>query len=241
MDTKVIFCFFGFYRNGEQFSYNIDIKKYRNYIFMPNIINEDKSDEIITEGKLLEKFGSNSIIKLYDYNKQIFIDRVEKLNIPKFNKWYQQAYRIFSFFYNVKGVLDMLPNLDPNTTIILCRSDIGLDIHDFSKIKELLKMYNIILGIKPDKTGTDDKWFVCKYKDINVFKKLYDSYDDYLRMYYSDTSDIKPPSTRPEDIFTFHFQQNNKKVVYTFNKIITYHFKHVCSKYCGHHGTNTET
>jgi|APSaa5957512622_1039677.scaffolds.fasta_scaffold77952_1 hypothetical protein len=83
---------------------------YEKYMFMPKTINEDKQDEIITEEKLLEKFGSNSKITLYDHNKQIFLDRVAKLNIPKFNKWYQQAYRIFSFFYNIKGVLDMLPS-----------------------------------------------------------------------------------------------------------------------------------
>jgi hypothetical protein len=131
--------------------------------------------------------------------------------------------------------------LDPETIIILSRVDIGLEIHDFLKMKKLLRMYHIILGIKPDKTGTDDKWFIFKYKDVDVFKTLYDSYEDYLTMFYSDPTEIKPPFTRPEDIFNFHFQRDKMNTVYTHSKLIHYSFANVCSKYCGHHGKDTET
>lgn len=185
MDQKYIFCFYGFYRNGEQFNYNF--------------------------------------------------------NIPKYNRWFQQPYRIFSLFYNIKGVLNMLPNLDPETIIILSRIDIGLEIKCFDTMEKLLKIHDVLLGIKIDDIGTDDKWFIFKYKNVEVFKTLYDSYENYLRIHYSNNPELGSPSTRPEDIFNYHFQQNNMDTEYTFSDIILYHFVHVCSKYCGHNCENTET
>jgi len=236
-------AFFGFYRNGDKMTYNFDVKsnEYKKYIYTPTINNEDTANENSKE-KFLNKFGENSQIVLYEYDKQIHIDKCSKIHKGKFiNKWYQQGYRIFSFFYNIKGVLNMIKkdSHEPNDIILLCRIDIGLNINNKNKIYELLKLNDVLLVGKSGPVGTQDKLFIFKYKHIDIFINLYDDYEKYI---YDNLNNIDGCciSTRPEDIFYFHFKKYKLKCKFVHN-LVSYLFKHVCSKYCGHHGKKTKT
>jgi|AntRauTorckE6833_2_1112554.scaffolds.fasta_scaffold42592_2 hypothetical protein len=237
--TKIVFCFFGFLRDGLNFENNFDIKKFDSYLHIPTIYNEDRPNNKVDIIKLKHKYGSKANINLYNYNKQIFIDKAQKLDIPRFNQFYQQAYRIFSFFYNIKSVLEMLPKMKPDDIIILSRVDIGLKINNFDKVRNTIRNRDIFLGGLSG-NGTDDKWFVLKYKNINVFKSLYNKYEEYLVQYNNPNINIKLDSTRPEDVFKYHFVKNNMNFIHTGPRIIYYHFKHVCSLYCGHNKENTK-
>jgi hypothetical protein len=216
-------CLFGFYRNADDFVRNIEFKNV--YIFCPTIKAENDTTEI-THDKL-SKYG-NPTVCLYNYDKQIHIEKSNKLNIPRFNQFYQQSYRIFSFFYHIKNVLEMVKPMDENEIILLSRIDIGL------KIDYKLNFNHDIMVGSMNGNGVDDKWFLFRYKNIHVFTSLYDSYETYLT-----TERGRLPTTRPEDVFYYHFMKHNMKVGIT--NIITYDFNHVCSEFCGHNGENTKT
>jgi hypothetical protein len=189
---------------------------------------------------IIQHCGVNSKICLYEYNKQIFIYKKNKLNIPRFNQFYQQTYRIFSFFYNIKNVLEMVVqenNYHANDVILLSRIDIGLNMKSSDLVNNLLDTYEIILG-DGNTNYTDDKWFIFKYKNIQHFISLYDDYEGYLIDFYNNISTL--PTTRPEDVFTYHFKSKNLTFVNTGNTIIDYEFNHVCSEFCGHNGINTQ-
>ncbi len=220
----MIVCLFGFYRNAAMYSHNI---KDKIYIFTPTIKNEGLNDPVTSD--MISSRYNNFVLQLYDYNKQLHIDKANALSIQKFNKWYQQPYRIFSFFYHIKHVLSMVTEDD---VILLTRIDIGLNIH-YEKITPLLQHYDVILGSPLDDCGTDDKWFIFNSKHKHVFMSLYDDYSRYL----VECSDL--PSTRPEDVFLYHIKKNNLSFIHT--DVIKYHFNHVCSPYCGHHGIHTLT
>jgi hypothetical protein len=222
---SIAVCLFGFYRNADNYSHNIKDKV---YVFTPSINNEGLEDKV-TEDMITFKY-TNSKVHIYDYNKQIHIDKVTKLNIPYFNEHYQQHYRIFSFFYNIKNVLEMASE----DIIILARIDIGLTIK-YEKIDTLLSQYDVILGSECY-PGTDDKFFIFKSIHKHIFMSLYDEHESYLTNYYKG-SDL--PCTRPEDVFLYHIKKNNLSFV--FSDVISYDFNHVCSKYCGHNGINTLT
>jgi hypothetical protein len=223
----MIHCFFGFYRNADEFVKNIN--KNDTYIYCPNTKNENDTTEINSD---TFKMFDNPKISLYSYNKQIHIEKSKKLNIPKFNEFYQQSYRIFSFFYNIKNVLQMIQGAKEEDWVLLSRIDIGLNI-DYSKVNELKD--DIIIG-SMNGNGVDDKWFIFKYKHVNVFTSLYDAYETYLTDYYNGSS---LATTRPEDVFKYHFLKHNMRI--QPSDIVTYHFKHVCSEYCGHNGVHTKT
>ena len=236
----MIFCFFGFFRNAQFYNNNFDLNLEKNvYVYSPSIRNENLHNDKITQDMLVNKCGINSKFILYEYNKQIFIDKKNRLNIPRFNQFFQQSYRIFSFFYNIKMVLEMtiLENKYTNDDIIiLSRIDIGLNLNNISLIDKLLLTYDVVLG-EGDSNYTDDKWFIFKYKNIQHFISLYDDYEIYLLNFYNNNTLL--PTTRPEDVFTFHLKNKNLKFINTGNNIINYTFHHLCSEYCGHNGENT--
>ena len=215
-------CLFGFYRNADDFVRNIEFKNV--YIFCPTIKAENDSTEITTDK--LSKYG-NPTVCLYNYDKEIHIEKSNKLNIPRFNQFYQQSYRIFSFFYHIKNVLEMVKPMDENEIILLSRIDIGL------KIDYKLNFNDDIMVGSMNEHSVDDKWFLFRYKNIHVFTSLYDSYETYLT-----TERDQLPTTRPEDVFYYHFKKHNMKIGVT--NIISYDFTHVCSEFCGHNGENTK-
>jgi len=218
-------CLFGFYRNADDFERNIEFDNV--YIFCPSIKAENDTTEI-THDKL-SKYGKSPNILIYNYDKQIHIEKSNKLNIPKFNQYYQQSYRIFSFFYHIKKVLEMLPPMHEDEIILLSRIDIGLKI-DY----ECLPFSDDIMVSNRCGNGVDDKWFLFRYKHIHVFTSLYDAYETYLT-----TERSCLPSTCPEDVFYHHFMKHHMRIGST--NAVTYQFKHVCSEFCGHHGENTKT
>jgi hypothetical protein len=251
MLMTIMFGFFGFYRNSDNFTYNFDIKNFKKYIYTPSIRNEDIT-EIITNDKLINKFGINSKILIYEYNKNKFIDKYKKISDKNFLNYFQQGYRIFSFFNNIKGVLEMIKQdeFNEDDIIILCRIDVGLKIKNMDEIKNILETNDIIVTdilkmykkIKKKKIFisdiVDDKVFIFKYKNINIFINLYEDYEKYLINYFSNNID-KPLYTHPEYIFYYHLKKNNLKIKKCDS--ISYVFKHVCSKYCGHNGNKTKT
>lgn len=236
-----IFGFYGFYRNADNYTYNFDIKSqnYKKYIYIPEILNEDK-EEKCDKNKLIEKFGNDANINIYVYDKFKHINKCNLYCKDKFiNKWYQQGYRIFSFFYNIKGVSELIKNdnYNPESIVILSRIDIGLTMESEQKIIDLLKNKDVIVLTKTKKSVTD-LLFIFKIKHINIFIKLYDDYGDYITRCKNNSKD-RPHSTRPEDIFFYHFKKHKLRIV--GNNVIKAEFKHVCSKYCGHNGNKTLT
>ena len=237
---KFIFGFFGFYREGYKYSYNFDIKhtSYKKYIYSPRTINED-TEQLCNMKHLLHKFGKDTHITLYDYDKQKHLDKCHLYNSDKFiNPWYQQGYRIFSFFHHIQQVLQLVKQdkYDPEDIIILARIDIGLTITNEYQLVELLKMNDVIVTSMGDHS-VDDKVFIFKYKNIDTFINLYEDYGSYIQKFKNNDHD-KPVSTRPEDIFFHHFTVNHLKIT---TGPVSCEFNHVCSKYCGHHKENTDT
>tara|TARA_Y100000766_G_C18910586_1_gene608152 strand:+ start:2900 stop:3619 length:720 start_codon:yes stop_codon:yes gene_type:complete len=236
---SLVFGFFGFYRNSDTFAYNFNIRlnSYIKYIYSPTIINED-NDKKLSENILIKKFGPDTKIILYEYNKQKHIDKYNKVSNEKFiNEWFQQGYRIFSFFYNLSEISKIIKsdNFDPEQIIVLCRIDIGLTINKKINIQEKLKTCDILVTSLFDHC-VDDKLFIFKLKHIDVFINLYNDYETYIYKFINDHED-KPISTRPEDIFYYHFKNYN--LIINESKKFIYDFEHVCSKYCGHNAENT--
>lgn len=238
-NNSITFCFHGFVRDYPP-KYKIDIKKFNNYIYVPSTRNENNRIKI-TNDQIYNVYGNNSKIVIYDYDKYKFIKKSKKLNIPKFNKYYQQSYRIFSFFNNLKESLLTLDinKITDDEIIILCRIDIGISVINYSKINELLRNNDIIIHRRAEDQGYDDKYFVFKKKSINVFLNLYDDYEKYLIDFYHNNNPDKLDSTRPEDIISLHFKKYNQKIA--IYAVIHYRFHHVCSEFCGHNKKNTKT
>jgi len=123
---SIVFCFFGFVREFPP-TYSVDITSYKKYIYTPSVRNENTENKIDHQD-LRNVFGEHTSICLYDYNKSVYIEKANRLGVPKFNQFYQQAYRIFSFFNGIRGVLSMVDQnaLTDGDIIILCRIDIGI-------------------------------------------------------------------------------------------------------------------
>lgn len=237
-----IFGFFGFYRKAQDYSYNFDIKSssYKKYVFTPSIINEDSTIEV--EQKMLtHKYGNDSILNIYEYDKEKHIRKYNKISNEKFiNQWYQQAYRIFSFFYNIGEVAKMIKkdNYDQDAIVILCRIDVGLTIENEKDIKRKLDECDVLVGGPMKRHGVDDKFFILKYKNLDVFINLYDDYELYIANCINKIKD-RPRSTRPEDVILYHLTKYNMKIEPI--ESVKCQFRHVCSKYCGHNKKNTLT
>jgi hypothetical protein len=239
--NKIIMGFFGFVRNFPP-NYNIPLSNKKIYIHVPSLRYEDKKN-IITSNELCSVYGNDIKCNIYEYDKDVYIKKSSSLNVPKFNQFYQQSYRIFSFFNNLKCSIKMIHDdnyIDSNSIIILCRSDIGISDINYTKMQDLLFRlnYDIIVHNRSGKYGYDDKYFIFKQSSIDVFYNLYDDYETYLKMYYNGNVD-NIETTRPEDIFKHHFNKYNKKVA--IEPIIQHIFGHVCNVYCGHNGNNTKT
>lgn len=236
---KIVFGFWGFLKNTNS-SYSFDIKsdKYDKYIFSPEFMDEN-CEKRLDKNMLSKKYGEKSKITLYEYEKQIHIDKCSKVWDKKFvNGWYQQGYRIFSFFYSVKGLCTLIKNnnYDPETIIFISRIDVGLHSDDEKLqniVNKLVDNDILISGIRGK--GIDDKYFITKFKHLDVFINLYDDYALYLSR-AKNGEPGKPPSTRPEDVFKYHFDKNNLKMEQAG---IQYSFRHICSKYCGHNREKT--
>ena len=222
---------FGFIRNCSG-SYNFDITSntHKKYIYTPSIVNEDTEEP--SEPKLA-KFG-NSTIELYHYDKQKHIEKAKKVTDRKFLNYYQQPYRIFSFFYNIRGVLNMIEG-DPEEIILLARIDIGMQINK-EDIYHLMNHYDVLLGFPHGFDGTDGKFFIFKLKHKDIFTKLYDDYEKYIVDYLENKVD-----SRPQAIFKYHFDNYNLSYKFTDDKLVKYDFHHVCSRFCGHNGDNTDS
>ncbi len=237
LDSKIMFGFFGFYREGHQCSYNLDIRSYQSYLYTPFTLNED-TENVCSKDEIVLKFGTDSKILQYEYDKKIHIEKTKLYHTGKFiNQWYQQGYRIFSFFYNIQGVLKLIKKdpHDPDDIIVLCRIDVGLNIQQ-EKIRELLDYHDVVVRSMGDRS-VDDKVFVFKYKHIDIFIKLYDDYGSYIQKVIQTDPD-RPDSTRPEDILYYHFIKHHLRIT---AGALYVDFHHVCSKYCGHHGEYTIT
>ena len=74
-----------------------------------------------------------------------------------------------------------------------------------------------MLGYNSGSTGTEDKWFIFKNKNaLECFINLYDDYGTYINQYLNKKEGDKvfedyPETTRPEDIFPYHFKKYNLK------------------------------
>jgi hypothetical protein len=238
----MIFGFFGFFRNGHNHKTNIDFNNQHDvYIYTPTIRNENLYDDYISPKMIVDKIGKDANILIYSYNKELQLNKQKKLNIPKFNSIFQPIYRIFSFFYNIKKVLEMVKESNKykaDDIIVLSRIDIGLNLKT-TNIESLLDKNDIILGVCTG-YGTDDKCFIFKYKNIDVFISLYDDCDRYFIDYYDENIKIDLPRMVPEEIFMYHFINKGMKCLFTGTDIIEYSFEHVCSEFCGHNGVNTK-
>ena len=111
-------------------------------------------------------------------------------------------YRIFSFFYNIKGVSQLIKdhNYNENDIIILSRIDIGLSIVNIEQLTLLLDKNDVIVT-QLENNCLDDKLFIFKYKYIDVFIKLYDEYGAYITKIKS--NDLDSPFVLDPKIYFF--------------------------------------
>ena len=238
-----MYCFFGFYRNGSDFKVNDSVRQNDNvFICTPSIKNEDLPDILVSEEQLKHKFGMKSTLTFFHYDKRVFIEKAQALNIPRFNEFFQQSYRIFSFFNSIHKVLNCITDksYEPDDIVVLARCDIGININEHEILK-YINRYDVILGNTSGPQGTDDKFFIFQYKNINLFRQLFDDYALYLQEFYAHPKMTPLPTTRPEDVFVHHFLRNQKSFVFTNDSVLKYDFQHVCSDFCGHHGNATKT
>lgn len=248
MDIKdnIIFCFYGFYRDSPGL-YNFNIKDFAKFLYVPKLKDEDLDEStpenIITREELVDIYGDSRFeCNLYDYDKEEFIKKSKELNVPRHNQFFQQPYRYFSFFNNIRQVLRMTEShgFNDDTIIILARVDVGISKLDFNKVFEYLDDHDVIAGANPGYfghnngyDGCDDKWFIFKYKNIKIFTDLYDDYAKYLTDFYDESKEIELKATRPEDIFAYHFNNYGLKRIHTSDihyqdgEVLSYVFRKV--------------
>lgn len=275
---KKVLALFGFIRNGitkEYYDkYNRYFKDYETYIAMPNYAFDDKPEDIVSEEDIRKIYSGLNIknIYLWDYDKTVFQQRVPSF-VPKFNQWYQQAWRIYSFMYHVMKSVEKINSSDPDIDyIIVIRNDLDITNVDIELIDRIMKSnsYDMFVEDGLQDKHINDKYFIIKKEYLWLFADIYHNMDKYLDTYYNkvitppqnnrgvvrirgnseqkimNTNIVvnhnipKPISTRPEDLWGYHFMVIHKLKLYMGkNKGIEIDFKHVCSKYCGHNGANT--
>ena len=210
------------------------------YLYAPQIRYEDRS-EVITVEEIRQVLGDCLNLRqivLWNYQKQLFLDQTPA-EVPRFNQYYQQAYRVFSCFYHIQQALQLLPdNLPPQQMIILSRVDIRLLTCNLPRIQQLLSTHDVIVEALLDQQAYVDRVFVISARCIPVMQRLYQDFVTYLKEFYQ-TSESPLNSWRPEEIYWLHFRRHQLTVA--VEPVITYQFHHVCHKFCGHHGQYTQT
>lgn len=233
-------CLFGFIRNGNGDEFNKVFPNADIYLATPKQVFEDKNI-VINRKEIKKRYPNLEYLFLWDYDKKRFQKMVPKF-VPKFNKWYQQAWRIYSQFYHIKKSVErIIVNPDKKYDyVIVTRPDLRILGCDDEKIRELLlkKKNDIIVRKKNGKTGYTDHFFIVKPEHLTAIYNIFDNYTLYLREYYQ--GKVNLPSWRPEDIWYYHL--NNKlKLKVVCNEVVKYDFTHVCSRYCGHHKKETKS
>jgi hypothetical protein len=246
MDEKCHFVFFGFLRSMTH-PKNLPPQS-KKYLYAPLQKYEDKDDEVTPEDLQLIAPHNLTHYHLWNYDKRIFLKKWENYpNIPPFNQFYQQPYRILSFFYHLKMSLSLLQPKDikDDDLIFLLRVDNDVQKIHYDPINYVLNHpsapADLIIDSYNGPQGIKDHYFIFKKPIIPIFQSLYDSYLDYCLQYYQSPQESQFPSTRPEDIFYHHFITVHKLKVQAAPNIIEMGFTHVCNKYCGHHGPYTAT
>ena len=233
------FIFYGFCREISHIK-NIPINCNK-YIMTPKQKYEDKIEHI-TYREIINIFKENVInCNIWEYDKTIFSKKVieDYPDIPTFNQYFQQPYRILSFFYHIKMSLKLIniDSLNDNSILIISRIDNSIKNINYLLINKTLSKYDIIVHDKSGEKGVYDHYFIFKKNSIDTFITLYDSYLKYCNDFYNNINKHELNSTRPEDILYYHFLINQKKIA--FIPIIEHNFIHVCNKFCGHNGANT--
>tara|TARA_R100001163_G_scaffold64680_1_gene59510 strand:+ start:7059 stop:7775 length:717 start_codon:yes stop_codon:yes gene_type:complete len=236
MDKPVI-GFFGFARRFPR-EYKINLDNYRKYIFCPTRMYEDKPDTVNVDD-FKKVLGDDTVVEQWDYDKTLFIDKWKGLEtVPRFNQFFQQPYRIYSFFYHLGKTAEMIyrdHTVSDDTPVILIRIDVDIDKINMDKIGKLIKSgFEVVTDNK-----NCDRYFVTKKSKLPVFIELYEDYGKYLKDYYSRPKLNRLKTTRPEDIFNFHFSKFGKNVKRTNDRVVIHKFKHVCNPFCGHHRQKT--
>ena len=217
------------------------------YIYAPTLRYEDRPDTISDAEirRVLQPYLNIKRICLWEYNKQIFLDKTPP-EIPRFNQYYQQAYRIYSCFYHIRQALALLPDKvkeQPDAIIILSRIDIRLVTCNMDRIRQLLQGHDIIVEAFMTDNSYIDRVFVFKAKWVPVMQRLYNDFTQYLLEFHFPTpfsrTHEKIYSWRPEEIYWYHIDLHQLHVA--VEPVITYNIHHVCNKFCGHNEEQTET
>lgn len=238
-DLNYVFCNYGFLR--DMIPHNVDFNSIETFAFVPTQRYEDKEVKV-TQDELNKRFGFNADVNAYEYDSKFYYEEVQKLNIPKFNRSFQQPQRILSFFNNIRNSLKMLvdsPNkYDDETIIFLFRSDIGVKNYDVNLASKLLETSDVVVE-KRSSNGVRDMFFIFKLKNVEIFLSLYESYKKYV-VNFNKKIEPKPNNDVPESILTYHIENYCGKKITPNAEVFKFNFKHICSPYCGHNKQNTK-
>ena len=220
-----IICLFGFIRKNEDISYNFNLKdKYELYICSPKEQFEPKESQLLN---LDSKIYTDKNIPtkcnkylLYDYNENKYIDLLKNNNLPLRNTLnHQHPHRVLSMFYNIKTVLNMIPDINIHSKnddfVILSRIDIIIQNVNIDKIKQLLQDNDIIVeAYNCGEYGYLDRIFIFKIEHTKIISDIYDQSISYMKYFH--TEEWKTKVGRfyicPELFFKYHFEMNNLKV-----------------------------
>lgn len=220
-----IICLFGFIRKNEDISYNFNLKDdYELYICAP------KEQFEPTETKLLNldsKIYTDKDIPtkcskylLYDYNEKKYKDLLKNNNLPLLNTLsHQQPYRLLSMLYNIKTVLDMIPDTNiyskSNDFVILSRIDIIIENIDIDTINKKLQDNDIIVeAFNCGKFGYLDRVFIFKIEHTKIISDIYEKSISYMKYFHTQEwiKKVGRHYINPELFFKYHFEMNNLKV-----------------------------
>lgn len=227
---------YGFVRDFPT-STNIDIfKDYNLFAYLPQLKYENK-DEIIDESYIknyyYKSIHTDHNIQIWNYSTEEFHKKKPDY-VPQFNLFYQQSYRIYSMFYHIKKICELIKkNINECEYVIICRSDLAISNIDEMEIKNGLEKHDLIVS------GVNDHFFVFKFEIIDVFINLYDDFTKYLYDFYHSNLTFPSGSWRPECVLGHHYKVNNLKIL--DKTVYCGYINHNCSIYCGHNGHYTKT
>lgn len=211
-------CFLGFVRNSK-FKYNINPDNFNINFYLPSKKFEDK-DEDININEIKNKVSKNINIKLYDYDRQYFIEILKDNNIKWENredlpKSCVNPNRTLSFFNNIKNVLEMIDSEDPNDVIILTRVDVDINRINIKKIQQILNRHDIIVEIIRDKSKCKDRFFIFKNKNRRHFISLFESSINMFKGIYDENNNSKKDLSfnAPERLLFTHFKNNKLRII----------------------------